>query len=232
MSDPLANPIWSALTTEHRSFARSNGLAARYPAEVARFAALAEPTPAAFSDLAALVEPGELVGLFAAAPLDVPAGWTVARARPIEQMVSVEPLPPAGPSALCTLEADDAAEMLALTAATEPGPFFERTCEMGRYLGIRAGGRLVAMAGERLRLSGFTEVSAVCTYPEFQGRGYARDLVVTLAADALAHGRRPFLHVKSENGARRLYERLGFRHSRVIHLALLTPGDARHTESA
>jgi predicted GNAT family acetyltransferase len=102
--------------------------------------------------------------------------------------------------------------MLELTAATEPGPFLPQTIQMGNYFGIRASdGRLVAMAGERLQTTAFTEISAVCTHPEFRGLGYARALTTFVAAQILAAGKIPFLHVKSENGAKIVYEKLGFR---------------------
>ena len=115
-------------------------------------------------------------------------------------------------------------EMLALALVTEPGPFSEGTIRMGRYFGVRSDeGRLIAMAGERLKLANYTEISAVCTDPAFRGRGYARALVAGLAAQALAEGCRPFLHVKTENGARGLYEALGFRLRRAINLTVLTP---------
>ena len=112
------------------------------------------------------------------------------------------------------LGAGDVPEMLELAAVTEPGPFFARTIELGLYLGIRDGGRLVAMAGERMLLDDYTEISAVCTAPSHQGRGYARSLMAALMHKVLDEGREPFLHVKQENGARLLYERLGFRTSR------------------
>ena len=114
--------------------------------------------------------------------------------------------------------------MLALATATEPGPFGPETYRMGRYYGIRSDdGRLVAMAGERLRLNGFTELSAVCTLPEFQGHGYARALVTELATDTLSEGAVPFLHVKTENGAKALYEKLGFRVRHSIQLTVISP---------
>jgi predicted GNAT family acetyltransferase len=78
------------------------------------------------------------------------------------------------------------------------------------------------MAGERLMLTNYTEISAVCTDPAFRGRGYASSLVKGLAAQALAEGCMPFLHVKRENGARGLYETLGFQIRRNIHLTVLT----------
>jgi predicted GNAT family acetyltransferase len=113
--------------------------------------------------------------------------------------------------------------MLELTAATEPGPFLPQTIQMGSYFGIRASdGRLAAMAGERLRSTEFAEISAVCTHPEFRGRGYARDLTTFLAARILAAGKTPFLHVKSENGAKVVYQKIGFRLRAAIYLTVIS----------
>jgi predicted GNAT family acetyltransferase len=112
--------------------------------------------------------------------------------------------------------------MIALAAVTEPGPFLLQTIQMGRYFGIRSSdGRLIAMAGERLKLNGFTEISAVCTSPEFRGQGHARGLVEFLVAQTLAEGKVPFLHVKEENGAKLLYEKIGFRVRRAIQLTVI-----------
>src|ERR1700719_2355618 len=196
MLESLDNPIWFALTTEHRLLARSHGLARRYPQDVSPLAALLHPTNDAFADLQRLVSPGEHVAVFTAGPLDVPGGWQVDRSP-------VAPLP---------LGTTDVPEMLDLTAATEPGPFLPQTIQMGSYFGIRASdGRLVAMAGERLKSTGLAEISAVCTYPEFRGHGYARALVTFLAAEILAAGKTPFLHVKAENDAKVVYQKIGFR---------------------
>jgi predicted GNAT family acetyltransferase len=113
--------------------------------------------------------------------------------------------------------------MLELTAATEPGPFLPQTIQMGSYFGIRASdGRLVAMAGERLQSTAFTEISAVCTHPEFRGRGYAQALTTFLAAQIQAAGKIPFLHVKSENGAKAVYEKIGFRLRTAIYLSVIS----------
>jgi ribosomal protein S18 acetylase RimI-like enzyme len=223
---PLDNPIWYALNSYHRSLSRKQGLAARYFVEVSRFAALARPGSSAFRDLAALVLPGETVALFTAEPPDPPAEWDVLRSRPVDQMVC-DRLEADCPRLDLRLGTDDVPEMLALTLATEPGPFSQSTIGMGRYFGFRSDdGRLVAMAGERLKLPGYTEISAVCTDPAFRGRGYAKALVAGLAAQAFAEGCVPFLHVKAENGARDLYEALGFRVRRAIQLTVLTDTSA------
>jgi predicted GNAT family acetyltransferase len=123
------------------------------------------------------------------------------------------------------LGADSVPEMLDLVGRARPGPFWPRTREMGTYVGIRENGRLVAMAGERLRPPGWTEISAVCTAPEARGRGHAARLVRALAARIEARGERPFLHVAEENaGAVALYERLGFEvRKRVTFRGFRTP---------
>jgi len=218
----LDNPIWFALTTEHRTLARSHGLARRYPPDVSPLAALLHPTNDAFADLRQLVSPGEHVALFTASSLDVPGDWQVDRSRQIDQMIceaSLEP-PRVPPVALRTT---DVPEMLALTAATDPGPFLPQTILMGSYFGIRASdGRLVAMAGERLKSTACSEISAVCTHPDSRGRGYARALTSFLAAQILAAGKIPFLHVKSENGAKVVYQKIGFRLRAAIYLTVIS----------
>jgi ribosomal protein S18 acetylase RimI-like enzyme len=222
MLESLDNPIWFALTTEHRHLARSHGIARRYPPDISPLAAFLRPTNDAFADLQRLVSPGEHVALFTASPLDVPGDWQVDRSQWIDQMICEASLvpPPVAPLPLGTT---DVPEMLELTAATEPGPFLPQTIQMGNYFGIRASdGRLVAMAGERLQDTAFTEISAVCTRPEFRGRGYARDLTTFLAAQILATGKTPFLHVKSENGAKVVYQKIGFRLRAAIYLTVIS----------
>ncbi len=217
----LDNPIWNALTSAHLPMARINGLAARYPGDVSPLTGLGELSPRAFDDLKALVGDDEQMALFTTAPVEVPAGWQVVKARYIDQMVCAEP-PPVSDQAFVTLGPDDVPDMLALTALTEPGPFAARTHEMGLYVGVRSeDGRLAAMTGQRLGLGDFTEISAVCTHPDFQGRGYAKALVAYQAARIHGEGRTPFLHVKTENGAKVVYEKLGFRVRRPIQYSVL-----------
>jgi GNAT superfamily N-acetyltransferase len=200
----------------------SHGLARRYPEDVSPLAALLHPTNDASADLQRLVSPGEYVALFTASPLDVPGRWQVDRSRWIDQMIceaSLDP-PPITPLPLGTT---DVPEMLDLNAATEPGPFLPQTIQMGSYFGIPASdGRLVAMAGERLQSTAFAEISAMCTLPEFRGRGYARALVTFLAAQILAAGKTPFLHVKSENEAKVVYQKIGFRLRAAIYLTVIS----------
>jgi predicted GNAT family acetyltransferase len=116
----------------------------------------------------------------------------------------------------------DAGEMLALVELTQPGPFRVRTVELGAYFGVFDSGELVAMAGERFRLPGFCEISAVCTRPDHRGRGLAAGLTARVAEGIQARGELPFLHHSADNDpARRVYEALGFEFRREISIAVV-----------
>ncbi len=192
---------------------------------MATFSALPpEPTSADWADLADLLGPGAFADLFSS-PLTPPADWEQVFTLDGFQLV-LDTLPPRAEVAIVPLGADDSPAMRALVERTRPGPFWERTHEMGRYVGVRDGGALVAMAGERLRPPGATEISAVCTAPEARGRGLAAALVTDAAHAIAERGEQPFLHVAASNvGAIALYERLGFRVRRaVVFRGYRTPG--------
>ncbi len=219
----LDNPVWHALITVQARFASGTDLAKRFPLEVAPFAAVVDNSDVAIRDLAQIVPEGGMVGVWGAdLPSELPGCTTNFIATP-NQMVSQQPIPLSeAPDGLVDLTLDDVPEMLELIRLTEPGPFFERTIELGRYVGIRQGGQLVAMAGERTRPAGFCEVSAVCTHPDYRGRGYAAQLVSRVAGWSWARGDVPFLHVDPENlAAIRVYEKLGFRIRRQLQILVV-----------
>ena len=212
----LDNPILASLETVHRDFAAWSGDAARYPADVAPFLAVREASAPVDDAVATLVAPGESVYLLGIAPLEV--GNASVHAFPeLAQMVCDGPLENVdGPviRALGDLQRDD---VLALTALVYPHYFRPRTMEMGRYFGIYEDDRLAAMIGERMGSLSAREISAVCTHPDFNGRGYARRLMAFLTNDLIARGLQPFLHVSHENTrAKVMYERQGFRVRRNI----------------
>lgn len=222
--DPLERPVWSALTTRQAALAVTRGGAMRFSPAFGIFAALADTSPASLADLSALMAAtGDVALVETAAPPPIP-GTAVASEALCWQMVMEAPTtaPPSSFEILVMTPAD-APEMLALATLTKPGPFFSRTHEFGRFIGIRQDGVLVAMAGERMQPTGFTEVSGVCTLPNHRGKGYAAALMREVASRVIARGETPFLHAYAANtGAIGLYETLGFRFSRELVMTSLT----------
>jgi hypothetical protein len=161
--DVLDRPSWAALTGPHAHFARVAGRAARYDPQVAPFFALEDATdPQSWEDLAILAGPGAELSISAVPPDGV--NWEIRGSSDARQLVGVT-VRPAPDADAVLLTAADVPEMRDLVARTEPGPFRPRTVELGTYLGIRHKGALVAMAGERIRPPGWSEISAVCTDP-------------------------------------------------------------------
>ncbi|MGW4382613.1 GNAT family N-acetyltransferase [Kitasatospora sp. NPDC004531] len=208
----LDDPVAAALSGPHAHLARRHGRAASYQADVAGISTFtAHPDADAWDELGHLLGADAFVLLFDCPALP-PSHWVPEFAMGGYRMIHTGPrlpLPRQAPD-IVELGPADVPEMLALVERTRPGPFHTRTIELGTYLGIRENGALVAMAGERLKPPGWTEVSAVCTAPEARGRGHAATLITALLHRITDRGERPFLHVTAENPALALYERLGF----------------------
>ena len=222
---PLSRPVWQALGAGWVGRSVRSGGAVRLHRRFGPFAALdpgADP-----ADLLALAEPGEALWLVEPEPMLAPSGFTVTRTGQLLQMMA-GPLPPAPTCALpiAPLDDGDAPAMQALAALSQPGPFASHTHEMGRFIGVKRDGRLLAMAGERMPPAGFGEVSGVCTHPDARGLGLAGALSHAVATRIVARGDVPFLHCWPENRAAvSLYERLGFAPSGQPWLTVLK----RHT---
>jgi ribosomal protein S18 acetylase RimI-like enzyme len=217
-ADPavLDNAVWHSLAGAHRQFAEREGRAARYDPDVSVFGGIADGSDDAWLDLQKVVGPSGVAVLFRAEIPPLPNGWTRLDGGRGHQMVLHELAPVDVPDAR-ELGPGDVGEMLALVELTRPGPFAVRTVELGGYVGVFDGERLIAMAGQRLAPPGFREVSAVCTHPDHRGRGLAAGLTALVAQRILDRGERPFLHHASDNDpARRVYEALGFRFRRQI----------------
>ncbi|GIF21807.1 ribosomal protein S18 acetylase RimI-like enzyme [Actinoplanes tereljensis] len=220
---------WQSLTGPHAHFAEGTGRALRYPADVSPIMAVPPvQDDEVWADLLALVGPDSLV-LLAGEISAPPDGWTVEFSGDGVQLVATgalrsEPFPEA-----VVLGAADVPEMLDLVARTKPGPFAPRTYQLGTYLGVRRNGSLIAMAGERLHPPGWTEISAVCTDPDFRGQGLASGLVRAVAHNIRERGETPFMHASAENiNAIRLYESIGFEVRRkVLFSALRSPVPGR-----
>jgi ribosomal protein S18 acetylase RimI-like enzyme len=207
----LENPIWSSLATRHAHLAQGDALARRYPPAISPLAGVAGTGPEVAASLARTVPVGEDIGIFGPAPA-LGSTWEVLRQARVTQMVrSSDALLDEGDVDVRTLGPADGPEMLELVALTQPGPFRPRTIELGTYIGIRDGERLVAMAGERMWTGDWREVSAICTHPDVRGRGYARALIGRVVNRMLRAGQMPFLHVYSTNTpAIDVYLALGF----------------------
>jgi GNAT superfamily N-acetyltransferase len=210
----LDNAAWHALTGPHAGLAEVTGAARRYPPAVSFFAAVDEVDGQAWSALAALAGPDGVVTLSRATMPGPPPGWRELGRVDAHQMVLAGEVAGDGPDPPTTIRRlgdDDVPAMLALTGLARPGPFFAETIRLGGYVGVVEDGTLVAMAGRRLRLAGAAEVSAVCVHPDAAGRGLGSAVTAHVARAILADGDTPFLHVAHDNdGARRVYERLGF----------------------
>ena len=217
----LDNPAYAALSGAQSRFAQRSGRVLRYAADVAPFLALPpDASTSDWRDASELLGPGAVAAtIHDGSPL--PESLQLTQTFELVQMVAEHAREAHDPEAV-TLGSPDVREMLELVRLTDPGPFLQRTVELGKYVGIRRDDALVAMAGERLHFDGWTEISAVCTAPAFRGHGLASRLVSTLVADIQHRCERVFLHVLTSNtNAIRLYEGLGFRARRNRTISVL-----------
>src|SRR5262249_57171818 len=216
-SHALDNPVWQALTTRQAGFALGGEHVKRYPPQMAPFVAVPTGASQAMHELAELVEGGEIVCLVGVAP-PLSAEWKLEkRVEALQMTRSFRIEQTEDEVEIVRLSDADAPAMLALTSLVYPAFFRKHTAELGAYIGIYQDGKLAAMAGERMHLTGYQEISAVCTHPGFLGRGYAGRLVGHLVNAILERGDTPFLHVEGDNErAKSLYERLGFSARRSI----------------
>jgi len=211
MKHSLDRPAWSALNSGQSHLAVGDARAKRYAEGYAVFLASADDSPDCLNAMAALNPPDGGMILMEAHPAPLAPTMTAASVRDGVQMVCAALNPGGGDLAFEPLTEADAPEMLALATLTRPGPFFGKTHRLGDFIGVRRDGRLIAMAGERMKPSGFTEVSGVCTHPDARGQGLAAGLMRAVTEQILARGEQAFLHAYADNtGAIALYERLGF----------------------
>lgn len=222
MSHLLDRPVWSALTTRHAALAEGGALARRYDPSIVPFAAARDDSAEASAALGALARPGEGLLLLQADAIALPPGLVAVSAAAGVQMVLRRRPSEVLDAPIERLSAADAAEMLQLATLTRPGPFSAKAQALGAFWGVKENGRLVAMAGERMKQEGFTEISGVCTHPEARGRGLARLLSVFVTHRVLERGETPYLHAYATNAAAiRLYESIGFEVRRTMEVAMV-----------
>ena len=216
----LDNPAWHSLADRQAASGETYGAFRRYQPDVALFGATA--TAADRNDLAANLPTDAIVAFWTPERFAAPEGLEIVGGGAGLQMVGEGYRPPTTDVAMRPLTDADVPQMLELVRITQPGPFFLRTHTLGRYLGVFEDTRLIAMAGERMKPPGYTEISAVCTHPDYRGRGLAKALIGAVAAPILERGEIPMLHVVANNtDAIAVYERLGFVPRRTLQVTML-----------
>jgi predicted GNAT family acetyltransferase len=222
MTHPLDRPVWNALTSRQAHLAEGGHRALRIGVDYGLFAASRDLSNGDLAALTALIPQDGIVGILETCAIPAPPGATEVMRGDVHQMMAKHITTKEPRFDVIALSDNDADEMLALATLTEPGPFFRRTHHLGDFVGVRQQGKLVAMAGERLKLNGFTEISAVCTHPDWRGRGYAGGLMQIVAQRILARDETPFLHVYAGNsGAIALHETMGFCFRKALTFTVL-----------
>jgi len=208
----LDNPAWNALNSANSNLALGNDRAKFFPEEISPFAGLKNYDEQSFRELYELIPVGRTVIIPVNHALQTGAYWKLLNKVDAIQMtfehrrISVDSDPRIVP-----LVKKDVAQMMELTALTKPGPFFKRTIELGNYKGIFHSEELIAMAGHRMHPYNYVEISAVCTHPDYTGKGYATSLINDQVRKILEEDNIPFLHTQADNRkAIQLYTRLGF----------------------
>lgn len=222
MSHPLDRPIWTSLATRQQPLGFGDDRARRFDPGYASFAAAADRSPESGAALVDLIRAHGEAALVEAARPDVPAGLEVLSQASLWQMVA-EDLKIVRPTFDWEPLTDaDGPQILALATLTRPGPFYGRTHQLGDFVGVKQDGRLIAMAGERMKPTGFTEVSGVCVHPDHRGHGYAAGLMSLVAEKIVRRGETPFLHVYDHNApAIAIYHGLGYRLRQVMTMLMV-----------
>lgn len=222
MKHILDRPVWSALTTRHAALAEGGDLARRYDPTIVPFAASRDDSEESLRALGALAGDGESMILLQADAMVLPKGYVADVTATGVQMILRRTPPKASDGRIERLTEADAPDMLSLATLTKPGPFSLKAQALGEFFGVKVGGRLAAMAGERMKTDGFTEVSGVCTHPDFQGRGLARLVSIFITHRILDRGETPFLHAFATNKAAiGLYESIGFELRSMMNVAVI-----------
>lgn len=213
----LNNPIWYALTTGNKKFARGTKSVKYIKRDVGFFAGMQRNSQKALHELHGLLPAGSKVILFTPKQITIPKNWNVKVERPLLQMVYPKKqtaIP--DKTGISALRDNNIPAMIKLTHLTNPGPFLQRTIDFGNYEGIFYRRQLVAITGQRLKAGNYTEVSAVCTHPKHTGKGYAARLIKSQLHKIIKKGNIPFLHAYPDNPAVYLYEKLGFKKRKLM----------------
>jgi ribosomal protein S18 acetylase RimI-like enzyme len=222
MTHVLDRPIYSALVSRQAAVSQGGALARRYDPAIVPFAAAREESEECLDALRKLAGPGDTLVLLQADPIALPKGFSTTLTAEGVQMVLARPPEDVADTRIDRLTAADAPAMLELATLTKPGPFTLKAQALGEFFGVKENGRLIAMAGERMKQEGFTEISGVCTHPDARGRGLAKLVSIFMAHRVLDRGETPYLHAFASNkAATGLYESIGFELRTMVNVAVL-----------
>jgi ribosomal protein S18 acetylase RimI-like enzyme len=216
VKDILFNPVYNSLVSGDRHLGSGTDKVKIFDQEVSPFAGFEDDYEQGFSELSQLISDDRVILFATPTNINIANGWKMLHKIPGLQMVfDQKSVMAPEKSNILPLQKNNVDQMMSLATLTKPGPFGPRTIEFGQYYGIFDGEQLVAMAGQRLHVNNYTEISAVCTHPDYLGRGYAASLIVHQIQLILSQSQTPFLHVRDDNNrAIELYLRLGF-HTRT-----------------
>jgi GNAT superfamily N-acetyltransferase len=224
----LDNPVWEALSTQQSNFNIGNEVMKYFAGDVAPFIGLQHWDESDLQHLIDSLPSDRSFSVMIAKEVTLPESVEIIFTTPLYQLYCPELIPFTNPVIeIKQLGSGDVPQMLELTALTKPGPFYEKTIEFGKYFGIYSNDQLVAMAGERLKANGYTEISAICTHPNYLGKGYASCLLSHACEHTIREGNIPFLHVRQDNiRAIDVYKKLGFVIRADVYFAIFKKGEA------
>jgi predicted GNAT family acetyltransferase len=218
----IDRPAWSALQTRHAAFAEGDDLAKRYHPSIVPFAAARDDAPGSVRKLGELGASGDSLVMLQADPIVMPSGYVTTLTADAVQMIAERHLPQVHDPRIELLGEADAQAMLDLASLTKPGPFTLNALSLGSFWGVKRNGALIAMAGERMKQPGYTELSGLCVHPDCRGAGLGRLMLQFVAGEIFARGDQPYLHAFASNTAAiALYESIGFMLRSRMHVAAI-----------
>jgi len=226
MDHILDNMIWNAITTGNNDIAVINGDVGCYLPDIAPFAGMKDFNDTNLKKLYEFIPANRSVAISSIHKMDHDeSSWKLLQPMDVTQMVyepSVNTFTTKNSSLIVPLSEEHVPQMLELTALTRPGPFLQQTIRFKNYFGVFIEGRLAAMTGQRMHPIPYMEVSAVCTHPDFRGKGYAKALMLHVMKIILDNSFTHFLHVLSNNtNAIELYKTNGFQTRKQIFVDVI-----------
>ena len=206
----LDNPAWYSLKETHQSLSISSDEIKFYLPEICPFGGMTSPEANLSLFIHNHIPLSNSFFVIGNKPQKT-SGLSFEKELVCLQMVCSETIKMETTEDILELNEKHKGQLVQLVNMVQPGYFKEGTVKMGDYFGIFKNDTLVAVTGERMKMNGFTEISAVVTHPAFTGKGFAKQLIAHTVNKNFEQTIVPYLHVAETNsGAIQLYEKLGF----------------------